>query len=240
MAGSTVSSGWRLVARITAFTWIAWALVLTIAIGGLEPFVLIFAGVPIVAWALTLWRPSKVTYTIFGVLGLLVIALNLPFLAEDLAHPESAFGFNTSSAPLLASLLMVAVGIAAWRPLSDRSASRMWMTAAILFVIGLAVSLVAALGLEDDAAAAGDILIAAESAEWTQASLTASSGTVGILVENRDPVRHTFTVEQLDIDVELPAGTDRRVEFTAAAGTYAFHCSVPGHESMTGTIVVGG
>ncbi|MDP3892525.1 cupredoxin domain-containing protein [Nocardioides sp.] len=70
--------------------------------------------------------------------------------------------------------------------------------------------------------------------------MTASSGTVGTLVENRDPVRHTFTIEQLGIDVELPAGTNRRVEFTALAGTYAFHCTVPGHESMTGMIVVRG
>jgi len=63
---------------------------------------------------------------------------------------------------------------------------------------------------------------------------------VGTLVENRDPVRHTFTIEQLGIDVELPAGTNRRVEFTALAGTYAFHCTVPGHESMTGMVVVRG
>lgn len=235
-----IAPGWRLVAKISAFTWIAWAIVLTIAIGALEPFILIFAGIPIAAWAFTLWRPGRVTYTIFGVLGVLSILLNLPFILEDLAHPESAFGFNTTLAPLLASLLMVGVGVAVWRPLSDRSASRVWMAASAVFVIGLVVSIGFALGLEDDVAVAGDVRLVAEKAEWDPVSVEAAAGTVGFHIENKDPIRHTFTIEALDIDLELPASTDRRIEFVAPAGSYDFICSVPGHENMTGTIVIDG
>jgi len=235
----SMSPAWRLVARIAAFAWLAWAVILTIAIGGLEPFVLITAAIPLISWGFTLWRPNRVTFTVFGALGLLVILLFLPTILEDVVHPESAFGFNTTTIPTLAALLMIGTAVAAWTSLGDRSATRAWIGAAALFGIGLVVSVVAALGLEDDETLAGDIPLVAESAEWSDASLSAASGAVAIFVENKDPVRHTFSIEELGLDVELPAGTDRRVEFTAAPGTYTFFCSVTGHDSMTGTIVVG-
>lgn len=236
---SSISQAWRLVARIAALTWLAWALVLTIAIGGLEPFILITAAVPLLAWAATIWRPNRITYTIFAAVGLLAILFFLPTILEDIVHPESAFGFNTTVVPTLASLLMIGVGVAAWTALGDRSATLSWMTAAGLFVVGLAVSIVAALGLEDDATQAGDIPLVAESAEWSTANLNATGGSVALFVENDDPIRHTFSIKELDVDVELPAGTDRRVEFSAPPGTYTFFCAVTGHESMTGTLVVG-
>jgi len=236
---SSISSVWRLVARIAALTWLAWAVVLTIAIGGLEPFVLITAAVPLLAWAATLWRPNRITFTIFGALGLLAILFFSPTILEDIVHPESAFGFNTTIVPTLASLLMIGVGVAAWTGLGNRSATRSWVTAAVLFTVGLVVSVVAALGLEDDETQAGDVSLVAESAEWSTESLSATGGTVAVFVRNEDPVRHTFSIDELDIEVELPAGTDRRVEFSAPAGTYTFFCAVTGHDSMTGTLVVG-
>ena len=70
-------------------------------------------------------------------------------------------------------------------------------------------------------------------------SLTASARAVGVFVENQDPFRHTFTIAGRGVDVEIPAGTDRRIQLDPAPGTYQFHCTVPGHESMTGTITVG-
>jgi plastocyanin len=235
---SSMSRGWRSVATIAALTWLAWAIVLTIAIGGLEPFVIVTAVIPIAAWGATVWRPNRITYTIFGALGLLAILFFLPTILEDVVHPESAFGFNTSVVPTLASLLMIGVGVAAWAPLGDRSATRAWATAATLFGIGLVVSIVAAAGLEDDEAIPGDVTLVAESAEWSTASLAAEGGTVAVFVRNQDPVRHTFSIDELDVDVELPAGTDRRVQFSAPPGTYTYFCAVTGHDSMTGTIVI--
>jgi len=233
-----IGDGWRRLARIVAIAWVIWAVVLTIAIGGLEPFVLIFAAVPLIAWGLTVWKPGRATYTIFGAVGLLVVVFNIPFLAEDLAHPESAFGFNTSASPLLTSLLMILVGVAAWRSFSERLAFRSFTVAAGVFVIGLGVSIVAALGLEDDVSESGDVSLVAKEAEWETDTLSLSSPG-GVFVENNDPVRHTFTVDTLGIEVELPANTARRVEIDAPAGTYEFICSVPGHESMKGTITIG-
>ena len=54
----------------------------------------------------------------------------------------------------------------------------------------------------------GDLRIIAEDVEFAPVSLN-GSGTVGVFIENKDPIRHTFAIEALDLEVELPAGTDR-------------------------------
>jgi plastocyanin len=235
-----IGAGWRRAAAITAIAWAVWAIVLTIVIGEIEPFVLIFAVVPILAWVATNWKPNRITYTIFGVVGLLVIVLNLPFIVEDFAHPESAFGFNISTWPTLTALVMILVGVQAWKSFGDRAADRILLVAAALFLIGLVISVIATLGLEDDTMAAGDLEVVAEEVEFLPETLTAEAGSVGVFIENEDPARHTFTIDELDVDQELPANTARRVTFDAPAGTYEFYCTVPGHEDMKGTLTVGG
>jgi plastocyanin len=235
-----ITAGWRRLAAIAAITWLAWAIALTAIIGELEPFILLFGLIPVAAWGLTLWKPRRWAYIVFGALGLLAILMNLPFVISDLSHPESAVGFNIGLVALLAALLQTLVGVTAIRPLSARLATGAWRAAAGVFAVGLVISGIAAAGLEDDQPSAGDIRIDAHKVTFSPGSISAPSGTVALFVENRDPGRHTFTIEALDVDLELPANTSRRVEFTAPAGTYTIICAVPGHESMTGTLVVGG
>ena len=235
-----MGQNWRRVAAATAIAWAVWAVVISVVIGGIEPFIMIFAIVPILAWGATRWKPNRITFTIFGVVGLLVILLNLPFIVEDFAHPESAFGFNISTWATLTAVLMILVGIQAWRSFGDRAADRILGIAGALFLVGLLVSVIAALGLEDDEPMAGDLEVFAEEVEFMPESLTAEAGTVGVFIENEDPGRHTFTIDELDVDQELPANTARRVTFEAPPGTYEYYCAVPGHEDMKGTLTVGG
>ena len=101
-----------------------------------------------------------------------------------------------------------------------------------------AVSVVAALSLEDDLAADGDLRFVAEDVEFAPDTLATDRGTLGVFIDNDDPIRHTFVIEELDVKVELPAGTARRVEFDAPPGTYRFICDVPGHEDMAGVLTV--
>jgi plastocyanin len=238
-AGFDIGDGWRRVAAISAATWLVWAIGFSIIIQTIEPFILIFAVVPIAAWGVTVWKPGKASYTTFGALGLLTILLNLPFVISDLSHPESALGFNTGTVALLAATLQTLVGVRVWVSLSERFARRSWQTAAALFVVGLAISVVAAMGVEDDAAQAGDTMVRAYHVEFLPGSFTAPGGTA-VFIENQDPTRHTFTIEELGIDVELPANTARRVEIAAPAGTYEVTCAVPGHESMKATLTISG
>jgi plastocyanin len=237
--GFDIGEGWRRVAAIAAATWAVWGVGLTIIIQEIEPFILIFAVVPIVAWGVTVWKPGKASYTTFGALGLITILINMPFLIGDLSHPESAVSFNIGTVALLAAVLQTLVGVRVWARLSDRFARRSWQTAGVMLLVGLAISLVAAMSLEDDVAQAGDTTIRAHRVEFLPGSFTATSGGA-VFVENEDPTRHTFTIEALGINVELPGNTARRVEISAAPGTYEVICAVPGHENMKATLTIGG
>jgi len=59
-------------------------------------------------------------------------------------------------------------------------------------------------------------------------------------VDNRDVWWHTFTIDALHVDVQVPSSGKRNVTFNAAPGTYTFYCAVPGHAAlgMKGTLTV--
>jgi len=237
---SEIGQGWQRVIRIAGIVWIAWAIVLTVIAGEVIPPVMIVAGVMVLAWLATEWKPNRISFTTFGVLSVLVIVLNAPFLVADLSHPESAIGFNTTTLPVLTALAGILAGLSVWwAALAGKAATRTVLVLAGLFLVGIVVSVIGALGLKSDTAQAGDLDLLAKRADYLPEALTASPGTLGVFVENQDPFRHTFTITELGVDVEIPANTDRRIELDLPAGTYRFHCTVPGHDAMNGTITVG-
>jgi uncharacterized cupredoxin-like copper-binding protein len=84
-------------------------------------------------------------------------------------------------------------------------------------------------------------VVLAEGLGFLPTALDSSGGTVGVFIENNDPFRrHTFTIDELEVDVELPGGTSQRVDVSAPPGTYEFYCAVPGHEKMKGTLTITG
>ena len=53
--------------------------------------------------------------------------------------------------------------------------------------------------------------------------------------------QHTFTIDELGVNVVLPHGETTRVEFIPGqTGTYEFYCSIPGHRQagQVGTLVI--
>ena len=65
-------------------------------------------------------------------------------------------------------------------------------------------------------------------------------GKVTVAVSNRDLFWHTFTIDELGVDIRAPVGGLRSAAFEAQPGTYAFYCRIPGHASlgMRGTLTV--
>jgi glucose/arabinose dehydrogenase/plastocyanin len=63
---------------------------------------------------------------------------------------------------------------------------------------------------------------------------------VTITLPNTGAALHTFTIDELGVDVEVAAGDTGTVTINAPAGTYEFYCSVPGHKEagMVGTLTV--
>ncbi len=65
-----------------------------------------------------------------------------------------------------------------------------------------------------------------------------------ITLVNNDPIRHDFTIDELDIKVDLwDEGQIFNLGFTAEReGTYSFYCAIEGHRlaGMEGTITIQG
>ena len=234
------NASWRRLLTALAVVMPLWAVALTIVAGEIIPPVLIFAVLFVGAAVLLRRLPNRAGPITFLVVSVLLIALNAPFILGDLSHPESALGFILTVIPTITGLLGIVASIGALRAWPSPKATLAWRVAAGLFAVLVVVGVVAALGLEDDTAVAGDLHIAAEEIEFAPNDLTAPVGTVGFFIDNDDPIRHTFSIEDEGIEIELPAGTARRVEVDLAAGTYTFVCTVPGHEDMEGTLTVSG
>ena len=78
--------------------------------------------------------------------------------------------------------------------------------------------------------------------EFEPESIQVAAGeTVRLVIENHDPYVHTFTIEDLDIDVDFGPGDDKIVEFTVPeSGDVAFICDIEGHDDMEGVLEVSG
>ena len=65
-------------------------------------------------------------------------------------------------------------------------------------------------------------------------------GVLDIATRNRDLFWHTFTIDELDVDLRVPVGARRRATFDAPPGTYEYYCAIPGHRTlgMKGVLVV--
>ena len=170
----------------------------------------------------------------------LVVVLTSPFAIPDLAHPESPLNFAYGSvAGLALPIAIVITAIGALRRWSDQRRTTTWIATAAVITLGTVISLVAAANTTSDVAVEGDVIVAAADVEFPETVRVAAGG--ALFVDNRDPGRHTFTIEELGIDVELPANTARRVVLgDVAPGTYEYICSIIGHEKMTGQLIVEG
>jgi uncharacterized cupredoxin-like copper-binding protein/mono/diheme cytochrome c family protein len=64
---------------------------------------------------------------------------------------------------------------------------------------------------------------------------------VVVALPNQGAAPHNFSIDELGVSVDQPAGaTDLSATITAAAGSYEYYCNVPGHKEagMVGTLTV--
>lgn len=89
----------------------------------------------------------------------------------------------------------------------------------------------------------GDVTVVATEFEFDPSGLTISADTpTEITVDNQGVVEHDLTIDELGVHIHADAGESTTGTVTAAAGTYEFYCSVPGHRDsgMEGTLTVTG
>lgn len=197
------------------------------------PFIVVFGGV---GWWAS--RGSRVSAIVLGVLAIIFIAMNAPFIIPTLAVPASLIDFVSTAWILLAAITAVVAGFLAFRSQAPSAAPRTFQrVVAGLAVVAVVVSVISSVTYDNATEQEGDLAVTAEDIEFQPESLDAASGTVAVFVTNNDPTLHTFTIDELDVDLDIPANSTARIEFEADAGDYEFYC-VPHEEDMKGTFEI--
>lgn len=208
-------------------------------VAGIIPPLLVF----VLLWMgglLWLRRATKGPAILLLIAFIAFLSLSAPFIIPTLTVPESAGDFITSLLSVLAAVVGIASAIGVVRK-ADRSSSNMprnvGLATAGLAVAGIVLSAVSTLGYEEATAREDDVELVTEDIEFSDSSLEAQEGEVSVFLDNADATLHTFTIDELDVDVAIPASKAARVSFQAPPGTYEFYCS-PHKEDMKGTLRV--
>lgn len=233
----TETSEWMRPARAAAIVMVLWSIVLQLLAGLIPPVAII--GVIFLGFIPFLSGERRRLGLAYAAVAALAVGGNLPVIIDELSNPESAPAFILTLLSAVGATLAVVSGSGAFFRWSADPIGRVGVGAAGVFVAGAAMSLLVAAATPSDALIPGDVQVVAEGVMWMPGEIAVSESG-GLWVENRDGIRHTFTVPELGIHLEVPALRSRRIDIDAAPGAYQIVCEVPGHESMTGSLFVEG
>lgn len=187
-------------------------------------------------------REGRAGVVVLGLLSLNVLAWMSLAVAGNLRSGQGVLAVAIPAG--LAALAFAAVVAAAIdllrrsRPRGSLAAVRaVALAAALAFLVlvgaGAATSTDAAAGAE------GDLVVVSDNVLFEPTELSAPVGQVTVRMANQDLFWHTFTIDELDVDLPVAVNGDRAATFTAPSGTYEYYCRIPGHEMrMRGTLVV--
>jgi plastocyanin len=201
------------------------------------PPLAIFAVLTGILGFATLRRRSRWLLVVDAVLAVVYVGGSVPFLAANLAHPESPVSFLAEVFLLLALAAVVVGVVLRLRGAADPARRRTVIGAVGLAGIATIVSLVAAASVDGEAQQDGDVPLVVDRSTFPDVVEVASGGDV-LWIDNQDPFHHTFLIDGTDVREVLAASSSVRVPVDLPPGTYRFWCDVPGHESMEGALDV--
>jgi plastocyanin len=233
---ASTTSSWLRVARVGALTIGAWSLALQLLAGFIPPVTLI--GVVFLALSLFLKGQRRRLGLVAAVLAFLAVAGNLPMTLDELSHPSSPVAFLLTLLATSAAAVVVLAGMAAyfgWSADSRRAVYYSWSGA---LALGVVVSVAAASGVKSVGPQTGDVEVVASGVEFDRDRIVVPAGETGFWLDNRDGIRHTFTIEEMGLEIDAPGMSAQRADFALTAGGYTVICAVPGHENMVIDLVV--
>ena len=230
---------WVQATRFAALTIAIWSIALQLSAGVFLPPVAIY-GVLFGGLAILLSGERRRLALATGTLGLLALAGNLPGTIDELSHPESAPAFILTLMVSLGAIGTAVSGLAAFRGWSSGPSKAIAISGVGIFVAGILVATVLASSVESADPLASDVTVTAKGVEFDQARLSVPAGISGFWVDNRDGIRHTFTIEAMGFEIDVPAFSTQRADFDLEAGQYIVSCAVPGHENMRIDLTVEG
>ncbi len=221
------------------------------SVGDAWDFTLTFMVVGVLV-TVALLRFGAWAQVLAAVLSFLALASVLPFTTRILMNPEDGADFIPLMFLLFGAVLGFAGSVAG---LVQRRRHTQRITAtpteliglkavlfalAVLVISSLVLTVAARTPLSADAKA-NSITLDVKSFTFSPDQLRVKAGSaVKLVVKNDDSTTHTFTLDAVGVDVSLPPGTERVIEFQApAAGTYQWYCaphSDPGPNGRTGMV----
>lgn len=228
---------WRILVVWTGMALAGALLVFTALIGAIIPPLIVFA----VLYGVAVWltrRGGRGGTIMSIVLSVLFLGSNAPFIVPSLSVPASTVDFVMTGVLVVLALSNLVSAIAALRSSSTGArAGLMGRATVALLLIVVAIAVVARVTYDSPPAQTGDVELVAQDFEFSTNTIESEGGEVSVFVDNKDSALHTFTVEELDVDLQVPGGSTARITFDAAAGSYEFIC-VPHETDMKGTLEV--
>ncbi len=221
--------------------------VVTAVTADFDPESLFFVGPVIVIpllTALALRRWYRKTLAVAAVVGLLLIFFNAPY--KDIFNPTATLDFIFLSVGTFGGLIVLVSAVMGFIHRNAENLKVMPQGLFLVFAALVVIPSVAAIGGAVAWMVGGDDVDVSVRAASTEViidkfdfSPETISGSDMLYVRNDDLFKHAFTVEDLDIDVELNPGRETLVDLSGVApGSYEVTCSVPGHESMEAILAV--
>lgn len=167
-----------------------------------------------------------------GVFSGVLVAMAMFWTAFGLFAPTSFFDFVPGLLLIPGALIAIVAGIGAIvasrrghvSPAAEGSEARgirLVLTVVILLTVASgALTFVSRSSVDDGAA---DQIVTLSDFEFDSDSYEFEGGST-VLVRNDDPFLHTFTVEELDIDVVMNPGSEELVEIPMRSGDYILFC----------------
>jgi plastocyanin len=235
---------WHHILRVASFADLVVIAVVGLAFRDMEA--LGFAGVILLGLVFLRIRSGLSGVVMLGVLLLDAAVFMLPAAASNAVHGGSARGVLIPISLTVISLAGVLASIGTLfrhsRPMPETKAAPIVAQAAIaVLVVAIIAGVAAQRSARSEAALPGDLRVTMRTASFEQNSLRARTGRIGVAVVNHDLFWHTFTIDSLHVNADVPTGGLRRITFVAPPGRYEFYCRVPGHRAagMHGTLSVG-
>jgi plastocyanin len=225
---------WRRLLR-----WAAYGDIIVMAAMGLvlrDRLPLGLALIAAVSLDLLHFRSGRLGLLILGLLFADTVVWTLSAAIVNVVQGEelSRLFIPASLSAISAAGLIAALALLVWRkdPESGDHAARVVALAApVFFAIVMLAGFVVG-SAQPAIAQSPDIVLRTENMVFSASELSADGGQVTVLVDNHDVWWHTFTIDELDVDLKLPSSAKQQVSFTAAPGTYRFYCAIPGHTAL--------
>lgn len=202
---------------------------------GLAALAALPAGAAAALWARRRWAPALLLLVAPLMVGVRVVDLSF-----DLVRPHDPVPFAVAAAHVLAAAI---AAVAAAQLLLARDRAVPGLLAGVALAAATAAGLLV-LSPQGDSAVTAERVLTVEMANYRfqPSQLRLDGGPVALRFRNDTDDSHSFTIDALGVDVEVPSGRSRVLVVHAGPGEYAVHCTVGDHREsgMVGRLVVPG